>query len=148
MVLIIRLATDKMPSAFAVFDLELKDGSVVRTLAVLERVEKIAVWYRHIDSRDLRAYDVKEVVYDGSDCTPNQEEDKHAIVYAFRAEVSGPCIIKENAKLIIIYKDGSKEEVCGKYAGVAMYYTEYRSCIDIDADKVWSAKLVSMGLKV
>jgi hypothetical protein len=147
MVLVIRLKTDKTPGAFAVFDLEMKDGSVVRTCAVLERIEKVAVWYRHNDSRDLRTYDVKEVVYDGSDCTPNEDEDKHTTVYAFKVEVENPCIIKERAKIIVVYNDGTKEEICGKYAGISVYYVEYRSCIDVDADKVFFAGLVSMGFR-
>ena len=151
MVLMIRLKTDKTPAAFAVFDLEMKDGSVVRTCAVLENVEKVAVWYRHNGSRHLRVYedlgvyDVEKVVYEGSECSPSYEDSKHATVYAFKAEVEDPCSIKENAKLIIVYKDGTKEEICGKYAGVAVYYVEYRSCVDVDADKLLSARLVSMG---
>ena len=147
MVLVIKLKTDKVPEAFAVFDLEMKDGSVVRTCAVLEKVEKVAVWYRHSDSRDLRTYGVKEVIYDGSDCTPNQEDDKHTTVYAFKAEVNDPCLIKENAKLIVVYKDGTKEEICGKYAGISVYYVEYRLCVDVDTDKLLSARLVSMGFR-
>jgi len=146
-VLVIRLKTDKTPGAFAVFELEMKDGSVVRTCAVLERVEKVAVWYRHNDSRDLRVHAVKDVIYDGSDCTPSQEEDKHTTVYAFKAEVNDPCLIKEVAKLIVVYKDGTKEEICGKYAGISVYYVEYRSCVDVDTDKILSVRLVSMGFK-
>jgi hypothetical protein len=145
MTLIIRLKTDKTPEAFATFDLEMKDGSVIRTCAVLEKVEKVAVWYRHNDSRDLRVYDVKEVIYEGSECTPNYEDDKHTTAYAFKAEVEDPCLIKENAKITVVYKDGTKEEICGKYAGVAVYYVEYRSCVDVDADKVFMVNLVSMG---
>jgi hypothetical protein len=153
MVLIIRLKTDKTPEAFATFDLEMKDGSVIRTCAVLDKVEKIAVWYRHNDTRylrvykDLGVYDVEKVVYEGSECTPNQEGDKHATVYAFKVEVEDPCLIKENAKLIVVYKDGTKEEICGKYAGVAVYYVEYRSCVDVDTDKLSSVVLVSMGFR-
>jgi hypothetical protein len=147
MTLVIRLKTDKTPEAFAVFDLEMKDGSIIRTCAVLDKVEKVAVWYRHNDSRDLRTYDVKEVIYDGSDCTPNQEDDKHTTVYAFKAEVNDPCLIKKSAKLTVVYKDGTKEEICGKYAGISVYYVEYRSCIDVDTDKLLSARLVSMGFR-
>ena len=147
MTLIIRLKTNKTPEAFAVFDLKMKDGSVIRTCAVLEKVEKVAVWYRHVDSRYVRTYGVKEVIYDGSDCTPNEEEDMHATVYTFKAVVEDPCIIKERAKIIVVYDDGTREEICGKYAGISVYYVEYRSCIDVDADKVFSAELVSMGFR-
>ena len=123
----------------------MKDGSVVRTCAVLEKVEKVAVWYRHSDSRNLRTYGVDEVIYDGSDCTPSYEDDKHTTVYAFKAEVRDPCLIKENAKIVVVYKDGTREEMCGRYAGISAYYVEYRSCIDVDADKVFMVELVSMG---
>jgi hypothetical protein len=144
MVLVIRLKTDKTPGAVATFELELKDGTKIKTCAVLERIEKVAVWYRHVNSRDLRVYDVKEVIYDGSDCDPSEDG---STAYGFKAEVSDPCVIKEKAKLIIVYKDGHREEVCGKYAGIAVYYAEYRSCTDVDADKVQSARLVSMEFR-
>jgi hypothetical protein len=146
MTLIIRLKTDKTPSAFAAFDLELKDGSVIRVNAVLERIEKVAVWYRC--NKEIRAYDVKDVIYDGSDCTPDSEDSKQTTVYALKAVVADPCLIKESAKLIVVYNDGSREEVCGKYAGISVYYAEYKSCVDVDADKVLTARLASMGPKV
>jgi len=37
--------------------------------------------------------------------------------------------------------------VCGEYAGIPVYVVEYRSCIDLDTDKIFSVKLVSMGFK-
>ena len=79
--------------------------------------------------------------------TPNQHDDKNVFVYSFKVNVEDPCRIKKNAKIIIEYKDGTKAEVCGEYAGIPVYVVEYRSCIDLDADKILSVKLVSMGFK-
>jgi hypothetical protein len=148
MVLYIRLTTDKVPEVFAVFEITLKDGTVVKTNAVLDKVEKVMAYYIHRDTENLRTYDIKDVVYDGSECTPNQHvDDKNGIVYSFKVNVEDPCRIKKNAKIVIEYKDGSRAEVCGEYAGIPVYVVEYRSCIDLDLDKFFSVKLVSMGFK-
>jgi len=148
MVLYIRLTTDKVPEVFAVFEITLKDGTVVKTNAVLDKVEKVMAYYIHRDTENLRTYDIKDVIYDGSECEPNQHvDDKNGIVYSFKVNVDDPCRIKKNAKIVIEYKDGSRAEVCGKYAGIPVYIVEYRSCIDLDADKIFSVKLVSMGFK-
>ena len=147
MVLNIRLTTDKVPEVFAVFEITLKDGTVVRTNAVLDKLERVVVYYIHRGVEDLRTYDIKDVVYDGSECTPNQHDDKNGIVYSFKVNVDDPCRIKKNAEIIIEYKDGSRAEVCGEHAGIPVYVVEYRSCIDLDADKILSVKLVSMGFK-
>jgi hypothetical protein len=72
MVLNIRLTTDKVPEVFAVFEIVLKDGTVVKTNAVLDKLERVVARYIYRGAEDLRAYDVKDVVYDGSECTPNQ----------------------------------------------------------------------------
>jgi len=146
MVLNIRLTTDKVPEVFAVFEITLKDGTVVRTNAVLDKLERVAAYYINRGAEDLRTYDIKDVVYDGSECTPNQH-DENVFVYSFKVNVEDPCRIKKNAKIIIEYKDGAKAEVCGEYAGIPVYVVEYRSCIDLDADKILSVKLVSMGFK-
>ena len=42
MVLNIRLTTDKVPEVFAVLEIALKDGTVVRTNAVLDKLERVA----------------------------------------------------------------------------------------------------------
>ena len=42
MVLNIRLTTDKVPEVFAVFEITLNDGTVVRTNAVLDKLERVA----------------------------------------------------------------------------------------------------------
>jgi hypothetical protein len=98
--------------------------------------------------KTFRTYDIKDVVYDGSECEPNQHvDDKNGIVYSFKVNVEDPCRIKKNAKIVIEYKDGSRAEVCGEYAGIPVYVVEYRSCIDLDIDKIFSVKLVSMGFK-
>ena len=146
MVLNIRLTTDKVPEVFAVFEITLNDGTVVRTNAVLDKLEKVVAYYIHRDTEDLRTYDIKDVVYDGSECTPNQH-DENVFVYSFKVNVEDPCRIKKNAEIIIEYKDGSRAEVCGEYAGIPVYVVEYRSCIDLDADKILSVKLISMGFK-
>jgi len=75
MVLNIRLTTDKVPEVFAVFEITLNDGTVVRTNAVLDKLEKVVAYYIHRDTEDLRTYDIKDVIYDGSECTPNQHDD-------------------------------------------------------------------------
>jgi hypothetical protein len=148
MVLNIRLTTDKVPEVFAIFEITLKDGTVVKTNAVLDKLERVMVYYIHRDVEDLRTYDIEDVIYDGSECTPNQHvDDKNGIVYSFKVNVDDPCRIKKNAKIVIEYKDGTKAEVCGEYAGIPVYVVEYRSCIDLDVDKIFSAKLVSMGFK-
>jgi hypothetical protein len=145
MPLYISLITDKMPEAFAVFELLLEDGSTVRVNAVLEKIEFVRVMYRHVDSRDLRVRDVDKVIYDGSPCTPNTAEGENVMVYGFNTEVADPCKIKKYAKLIIIYNDGTKEEVCGEFFGIRAYKALYKSCADIDNVKF--VKLISMGFK-
>jgi len=148
MVLNIRLTTDKVPEVFAVFEITLKDGTVVKTNAVLDKLERVMAYYIHRNVEDLRTYDIKRIIYDGSECEPNQHVDeKSGIVYSFKVNVDDPCRIKKNAKIVIEYKDGTKAEVCGEYAGIPVYVVEYRSCIDLDVDKVFSVKLVSMGFK-
>jgi hypothetical protein len=145
MPLYISVLTDKMPEAFATFELLLEDGSTIKTNAVLEKIEFVRVMYRHVDVKDLRVRDVDKVIYDGSPCTPNTVESENAIVYGFNTEVANPCEIKKNAKLIIIYNDGAKEEVCGEFFGIRAYKALYKSCID--ANNVKFAKLISMGFK-
>jgi len=148
MVLNIKLTTDKVPEVFAVFEITLKDGTVIKTSAVLDKLERVMAYYIHRGAEDLRTYDIKHIVYDGSECTPNQHVDeKNGIVYSFKVNVDDPCRIKKNAKIIIEYKDGTRAEVCGEYAGIPVYVVEYRSCIDLDTDKIFSVKLVSMGFK-
>ena len=148
MVLNIRLTTDKVPEVFAVFEIALKDGTVVKTNAVLDKLERVVAYYIYRGTEDLRVYDIKGVIYDGSECTPNRDvDDKNVIVYSFKVNVDDPCRIKKNAKIVIEYEDGSRAEVCGEYAGVPVYVVEYRSCIDLDVDKISSVKLVSMGFK-
>jgi hypothetical protein len=105
-------------------------------------------YYIHRGAEDLRTYDIKDVIYDGSECEPNQHvDDKNGIVYSFKVNVEDPCRIKKNAKIVIEYKDGTRAEVCSEYAGITVYVVEYRSCIDLDVDKISSVKLVSMGFK-
>jgi len=148
MVLNIRLTTDKVPEVFAIFEFTLKDGTVIKTNAVLDKLERVMAYYIYRGTEDLRTYDIKHIVYDGSECTPNQDVDeKNGIVYSFKVNVDDPCRIKKNAKIVIEYKDGSRAEVCGEYAGIPVYVVEYRSCIDLDVDKIFSVKLVSMGFK-
>ena len=148
MVLNIRLTTDKVPEVFAIFEITLKDGTVIKTSAVLDKLERVMAYYIHRGAEDLRTYDIKRIIYDGSECEPNQHVDeKSGIVYSFKVNVDDPCRIKKNAKIVIEYKDGSRAEVCGKYAGIPVYVVEYRSCIDLDVDKIFSVKLVSMGFK-
>jgi len=148
MVLNIRLTTDKVPEVFAIFEITLKDGTVVKTSAVLDKLEKVMAYYIYRGAEDLRTYDIKRIIYDGSECEPNQHVDeKSGIVYSFKVNVDDPCRIKKNAKIVIEYKDGTKAEVCGEYAGIPVYVVEYRSCIDLDVDKIFSVKLVSMGFK-
>jgi hypothetical protein len=148
MVLNIRLTTDKVPEVFAIFEFTLKDGTVIKTNAVLDKLERVMAYYIYRGTEDLRVYDIKHIVYDGSECTPNQDVDeKNGIVYSFKVNVDDPCRIKKNAKIVIEYKDGSRAEVCGEYAGIPVYVVEYRSCIDLDVDKIFSVKLVSMGFK-
>jgi len=148
MVLNIRLTTDKVPEVFAIFEITLKDSTIIKTSAVLDKLERVMAYYIHRDVEDLRVYDIKDVTYDGSECTPNQDvNDKNGIVYSFKVNVDDPCRIKKNAKIVIEYKDGTRAEVCGEYAGIPVYVVEYRSCIDIDTDKIFSVKLVSMGFK-
>ena len=85
MVLNIRLTTDKVPEVFAVFEITLKDGTVVKTSAVLDKLERVMAYYIHRNVEDLRVYDVKDVVYDGSECTPNQHvDDKMALFTRLR----------------------------------------------------------------
>jgi len=147
MVLNIRLTTDKVPEVFAVFEIVLKDGTVVKTNAVLDKLERVVARYIYRGVEDLRVYDVKDVVYDGSECTPNQHDDGNVFVYSFKVSVDDPCRIRKNAKIVVGYEDGSRAEVCGEYAGIPVYVVEYRSCIDLDVDKISSVKLVSMGFK-
>ena len=147
MVLNIRLTTDKVPEVFAIFEFTLKDGTVVKTNAVLDKLERVMAYYIYRGTEDLRTYDIKGVIYDGSECTPNQHDDGNVFVYSFKVNVDDPCRIKKNAKIVIEYKDGSRAEVCGEYAGIPVYVVEYRSCIDLDVDKIFSVKLVSMGFK-
>ena len=45
MVLNIRLTTDKVPEVFAVFEIVLKDGTVVKTNAVLDKLERVVARY-------------------------------------------------------------------------------------------------------
>jgi len=147
MVLNIRLTTDKVPEVFAVFEITLKDGTVVKTNAVLDKLERVMAYYIYRGTEDLRTYDIKHIVYDGSECTPNQHDDGNVFVYSFKVNVDDPCRIRKNAKIVIEYEDGSKAEVCGEYAGIPVYVVEYRSCIDLDPDEISSVKLVSMGFK-
>jgi len=148
MVLNIRLTTDKVPEVFAIFEITLKDGTVIKTSAVLDKLERVMAYYIYRGTEDLRTYDIKGITYDGSECTPNQDVDeKNGIVYSFKVNVDDPCRIRKNAKIVIEYKDGSRAEVCGEYAGIPVYVVEYRSCIDLDVDKIFSVKLVSMGFK-
>ena len=147
MVLNIRLTTDKVPEVFAVFEIVLKDGTVVKTNAVLDKLERVVARYIHRNVEDLRVYDVKDVVYDGSECTPNQHDDGDVFVYSFKVNVDDPCRIRKSAKIVVGYEDGSRAEVCGEYAGIPVYVVEYRSCIDLDPDEISSVKLVSMGFK-
>jgi hypothetical protein len=148
MVLNIRLTTDKVPEVFAVFEIVLKDGTVIKTSAVLDKLERVMAYYIHRNVEDLRTYDIKDVIYDGSECEPNQHvDDKNGIVYSFKVNVDDPCRIKKNAKIVVGYEDGSRAEVCGEYAGIPVYVVEYRSCIDLDPDEISSVKLVSMGFK-
>jgi hypothetical protein len=147
MVLNIRLTTDKVPEVFAVFEITLKDGTVVKTNAVLDKLERVMAYYIYRGTEDLRVYDIKHIVYDGSECTPNQHDDGNVFVYSFKVSVDDPCRIRKNAKIVIEYEDGSKAEVCGEYAGIPVYVVEYRSCIDLDPDEISSVKLVSMGFK-
>jgi hypothetical protein len=147
MVLNIRLTTDKVPEVFAIFEITLKDGTVVKTNAVLDKLERVVARYIYRGVEDLRAYDVKGVIYDGSECTPNQHDDGNVFVYSFKVNVDDPCRIRKNAKIVIEYEDGSRAEVCGEYAGIPVYVVEYRSCIDLDPDEISSVKLVSMGFK-
>jgi len=147
MVLNIRLTTDKVPEVFAVFEIVLKDGTVVKTNAVLDKLERVVARYIYRGVEDLRVYDVKDVVYDGSECTPNQHDDGDVFVYSFKVNVDDPCRIRRNAKIVVGYEDGSRAEVCGEYAGIPVYVVEYRSCIDLDPDEISSVKLVSMGFK-
>jgi len=149
MTLIIRLTTDKTPEVFAIFEIDLKDGSKIKTCAVLERLEKVKAYYIYRGgAEDIRVYDVKDVAYDGSECTPGQPPDDGSVmVYSFKVDVEDPCKIRKYAKLIVEYKDGTKIEVCGEFAGIPVYYAEYRSCIDIDVDKIFRVRLVSMGFK-
>ena len=147
MVLNIRLTTDKVPEVFAVFEIVLKDGTAVKTNAVLDKLERVMAYYIHRDVEDLRTYDIKDVIYDGSECAPNQHDDGNVFVYSFKVNVDDPCRIRKNAKIVVGYEDGSRAEVCGEYAGIPVYVVEYRSCIDLDVDKISSVKLVSMGFK-
>jgi len=147
MVLNIRLTTDKVPEVFAVFEITLKDGTVVKTSAVLDKLERVVARYIYRGVEDLRVYDVKDVVYDGSECTPNQHDDGNVFVYSFKVNVDDPCRIRKSAKIVVGYEDGSRAEVCGEYAGIPVYVVEYRSCIDLDPDEISSVKLVSMGFK-
>jgi len=145
MTLVIKLITSKDPSVFAVFEIEMNDGSVVETCAIFEKVEKFKVLYRHWNTRELRPfYEVADVIYDGSECTPNPKEE-NSYLYQFNAEVDDVRKIKKHAKLTVIYDDGSKEEVCGEYAGITVYYVYYRSCIDVNPENIRSVRLVSMG---
>lgn len=146
MVLNIRLTTDKVPEVFAVFEITLKDGTAVKTSAVLDKLERVVARYIYRGAEDLRVYDVKDVVYDGSECAPNQH-DEDVFVYSFKVNVDDPCRIKKSAKIVVGYEDGSRAEVCGEYAGIPVYVVEYRSCIDLDPDEISSVKLVSMGFK-
>jgi hypothetical protein len=147
MTLIIRLITDKVPEAFAVFDLIMKDGTKIRTLGVLDKVEKVKVLYLYNDREDIKTYDIEKVEYIGSECEPVFNEDGHAFLYSFNVEVNDPCAIKRNAKLVLVYSDGTRKEICGRYAGISVYYVEYKSCIDADIDKLSSVVLVSMGFR-
>jgi hypothetical protein len=147
MVLNIRLTTDKVPEVFAVFEITLKDGTVVKTNAVLDKLERVMAYYIYRGTEDLRTYDVKDVVYDGSECAPNQHDDGNVFVYSFKVNVDDPCRIRKSAKIVVGYEDGSRAEVCGEYAGIPVYVVEYRSCIDLDPDEISSVKLVSMGFK-
>jgi hypothetical protein len=146
MVLNIRLTTDKVPEVFAVFEITLKDGTVVKTNAVLDKLERVVARYIYRGAEDLRTYDIKDVIYDGSECTPNQH-DGNVFVYSFKVNVDDPCRIRKNAKIVVDYEDGSRAEVCGEYAGIPVYVVEYRSCIDLDPGEISSVKLVSMGFK-
>jgi hypothetical protein len=146
MVLNIRLTTDKVPEVFAVFEIVLKDGTVVKTNAVLDKLERVVARYIYRGTEDLRVYDIKGVIYDGSECTPNQH-DENVFVYSFKVNVDEPCRIRKSAKIVVGYEDGSRAEVCGEYAGIPVYVVEYRSCIDLDPDEISSVKLVSMGFK-
>jgi len=147
MTLVIRLATDKVPEAFAVFEIEKKDGSKVTTCAVLDKLEKIKVWYRHKASDMLNVYDIEEVLYDGSECVPDPDSEENKYMHTYKVEVEDPCKVKKNAKIVVVYKDGTRKEVCGEYAGISVYYVEYRSCIDLDPNEIFSARLVSMGFR-
>ena len=147
MVLNIRLMKDPVPEVFAVFEVVLKDGTVVKTSAVLDKLERVVAHYIYRGVEDLRVFDVKDVVYDGSECTPNQHDDGNVFVYSFKVNVDDPCRIRKNAKIVVGYEDGSRAEVCGEYAGIPVYVVEYRSCIDLDPDEISSVKLVSMGFK-
>jgi len=147
MVLFIKLITAREPSVFATFEIEMNDGSVIETCAVFEKVEKVKVLYRHWDTRELRPfYDVTNVIYDGSECTPNPEGE-NSYLYQFNAEVDDVRKIKKHAKLTVVYDDGSKEEICGEYAGITVYYVYYRSCIDVDTEKIRHVRLASMSFK-
>jgi len=73
-------------------------------------------------------YEVSSVVYDGSDCVPNPKTEG-SLLYQCAAEVEDVCRIRRHAKLVVVYDDGSMEEVCGEYAGIYVYYVYYRSCI-------------------
>jgi len=147
MVLMIKLITSRDPFVFATFEIEMKDGSVVEACAVFERVEKVKVLYRHWDTRELRPfYEVSDVIYEGSECTPNpKSEDSY--LYQFHAEVDDVHKIKKHAKLIVVYDDGSKEEICGEYAGITVYYVYYRAFIDVNTENIRSVSLVSMGFR-
>jgi hypothetical protein len=147
MVLVIRLITDKVPEAFAVFDLIMKDGTKVRALGVLDKVEKVKALYLYNDREDIKAYDIEKVEYTGSECEPVLGEDGHALLYSFNVEVNNPCAVRRNAKLVLVYSDGTRREICGRYAGISAYYVEYKSCIDVDVDSLSSVVLVSMGFR-
>jgi hypothetical protein len=147
MVLEIRLATQREPEAFAVFEIEKKDGSKITTCAVLERVEKIKVWYRYRTSEELKVYEVEKALYDGSECMPEPDSEEHKYMHAYKVEVKDPCKVRKNAKIVVMYRDGTKKEVCGEYNGISVYYVYYKSCIDLDPEEITSVRLVSMGFR-
>jgi hypothetical protein len=147
MVLEIRLTTSREPEAFAMFEIEKKDGSKITTCAVLEKVEKIKVAYRYRDPQDLWVYDIDKVLYDGSECMPEPDSEEHKYMHAYKVEVEDPCKVRKNAKIVVMYRDGTKKEVCGEYAGISAYYVYYRSCVDLDPEEIFSVRLVSMGFR-
>jgi hypothetical protein len=147
MVLLVKVITRNEPLAFAVFDIEMKDGSVVRTCGVFERVEKVEAMYQHWDSRELKPfYEIANVIYDGSECIPNPKT-KNSYLYQFHTKIDNVCKIKKHAKLIVLYEDGSREEICGRYAGITFYYVYYKLCVDIDPENIRYVRLVSMAFR-